>query len=84
MTILSICFFYHREQQCLVAINLKIDNFKPEYMGKMDFYLETLDRDVKKSHENPSVRMILCKILREKLNELYDIVEEESRNSQQD
>lgn len=53
--------FYHRELQCLVAIDLKIDDFKPEYTGKMDFYLEALDRDVKKSHENPSVGMILCK-----------------------
>lgn len=42
--------FYHRELQCLVAIDLKIDDFKPEYMGKMDFYLEALDRDVKKPH----------------------------------
>ncbi len=53
--------FYHRELQCLVAIDLKIDDFKPEYMGKMDFYLEALDRDIKKPHENPSVGMILCK-----------------------
>ncbi len=53
--------FYHRELQCLVVIDLKIDDFKPEYMGKMDFYLEALDRDVKKPHENPSVGMILCK-----------------------
>jgi len=36
--------FYHRELQCLVAIDLKIDDFKPEYMGKMEFYLEALDR----------------------------------------
>ncbi len=53
--------FYHRELQCLVAIDLKIDDFKPEYLGKMDFYLEALDRDVRKPHENPSVGMILCK-----------------------
>ena len=52
--------FYHRELQCLVVINLKIDDFKPEYMGKMDFYLEALDRDIKKPHENPSVGMIFC------------------------
>lgn len=53
--------FYHRGLQCLVAIDLKIDDFKPEYMGKMNFYLEALDRDVKKPHENPSVGIILCK-----------------------
>jgi len=53
--------FYHRELQCLVPIELKIDKFQPEYMGKMNFYLEALDRDVKKPHENPSVGIILCK-----------------------
>lgn len=53
--------FFHRELSCLVAIELKIDDFKPEYLGKMNFYLEALDRDVKKIHENPSVGIILCK-----------------------
>ena len=53
--------FYHRELQCLVAIDLKITDFKPEYMGKMDFYLEALDRNIKKEHEKPSVGIILCK-----------------------
>ena len=38
-----------------------IDDFKPEYLGKMEFYLEALDRDVKKPQENPSVGIILCK-----------------------
>lgn len=53
--------FFHRELQCLVAIDLKITDFKPEYLGKMEFYLEALDRDVKKPQENPSVGIILCK-----------------------
>lgn len=53
--------FYHRELQSLVAIELKIDDFKPEYLGKMNFYLEALDRDVKKPNENPSIGIILCK-----------------------
>ena len=53
--------FYHRELQCLVAIDLKITDFKPEYLGKMEFYLEALDREVKKEHEKPSVGIILCK-----------------------
>lgn len=53
--------FYHRELQCLVAIELKIGAFKPEYLGKMNFYLEALDRQLKKDHENPSVGIILCK-----------------------
>jgi predicted nuclease of restriction endonuclease-like (RecB) superfamily len=53
--------FFHRELQCLVAVELKIGSFKPEYLGKMEFYLEALDRKVKKNHENPSVGIILCK-----------------------
>ena len=53
--------FYHRELQCLVAIDLKITDFKPEYIGKIEFYLEALDRDIKKEHEKPSVGIILCK-----------------------
>jgi predicted nuclease of restriction endonuclease-like (RecB) superfamily len=53
--------FYHRELRCLVAFELKIDQFKPEYLGKLSFYLEALDRDVKKPHENPSIGIILCK-----------------------
>ncbi len=53
--------FYHRELRCLVAFELKVDDFKPEYLGKLNFYLEALDRDVKKTHENPSVGIILCK-----------------------
>ena len=53
--------FYHRSLQCLVVFELKIDDFKPEFLGKLNFYLEALDRDVKKSFENPSVGVILCK-----------------------
>lgn len=53
--------FYHRELKCLVAVELKIGAFKPEYLGKMEFYLEALDRKMRKSHENPSVGIILCK-----------------------
>ncbi len=52
---------FHRELQCLVAIELKTDDFKPEYLGKLNFYLEVLDNEIKKSHENPSVGIILCK-----------------------
>jgi len=52
--------FYHRGLQCLVAMELKISKFKPEYISKMDFYLETLDRQVKKENENPSVGLLLC------------------------
>jgi predicted nuclease of restriction endonuclease-like (RecB) superfamily len=53
--------FYHRGLQCLVAIDLKIDEFSPEYLGKMNFYLEALDNTQKLDHENPSVGLILCK-----------------------
>jgi predicted nuclease of restriction endonuclease-like (RecB) superfamily len=52
--------FYHRGLSCLVAFELKTTSFKPEYLGKMNFYLEALDRDHKKEHENPSVGVILC------------------------
>ena len=102
--------FFHRELQCLVAIELKIQEYKPEFMGKMDFYLETLDATIKKPHENPSVGIILCKskdadvvefslrrsispamiaeyetklidkkILRDKLNELFQLAEGNSK-----
>ena len=52
--------FFHRGLQCLVAFELKLGKFKPEYISKMDFYLEALDRQKKKENENPSVGMILC------------------------
>lgn len=52
--------FFHRGLQCLVAFELKIGKFKPEYISKMNFYLEALDRQKKKENENPSVGMILC------------------------
>ncbi|KAK2278679.1 PDDEXK nuclease domain-containing protein [Clostridioides difficile] len=52
--------FYHRGLSCLVAFELKIGEFKPEYVGKMNLYLEALDREVKKQAENPSVGVILC------------------------
>lgn len=53
--------FYHRGLQCLVAFELKTDKFKPEHLGKLNFYLEALDRDVKKENENPSIGVLLCK-----------------------
>ena len=52
--------FYHRALQCLVAIELKAVGFQPEFVGKMDMYLEALDRDVKRDNENPSIGIILC------------------------
>lgn len=53
--------FFHRELQSLIAFELKITDFKPEYLGKLNFYLEALDRDVRKPHENPSIGVLLCK-----------------------
>lgn len=53
--------FYHRLLRCLVAVELKIGKFKPEYIGKMQFYLSALDEKVKMSDENPSIGLILCK-----------------------
>lgn len=53
--------FYHRGLQCLVAFELKADKFKPEHLGQLNFYLEALDRDVKKPTENPSIGVLLCK-----------------------
>ena len=53
--------FYHRVLRCLVAVELKIGAFRPEYVGKMQFYLEALDRKIKLDNENPSVGLILCK-----------------------
>ena len=52
--------FYNRALSCLVAVELKIGKFKPEHIGQINFYLEALDRDVKKPNENPSVGVILC------------------------
>jgi len=53
--------FYHRGLQCLVAFELKADKFKPDHLGQLNFYLEALDRDVKKSNENLSIGVLLCK-----------------------
>jgi predicted nuclease of restriction endonuclease-like (RecB) superfamily len=52
--------FFHRGLNCLVAIELKVTAFEPEHLGKLNFYLEALDRDVKKPHENPAIGLLLC------------------------
>ena len=52
--------FFHRGLSCLVAIELKIGEFEPEHLGKLNFYLEALDRDIRKPHERPSIGMLLC------------------------
>ena len=52
--------FFHRGLNSLVAIELKVGRFEPEYLGKLNFYLEALDRDVKKPHERPAIGLLLC------------------------
>ena len=52
--------FFHRGLNCLVAIELKVGRFEPEYLGKLNFYLEALDRNVRKPHEKPSIGVLLC------------------------
>jgi predicted nuclease of restriction endonuclease-like (RecB) superfamily len=52
---------YHRVLRCLVALELKIGDFKPEFVGKMQFYLAALDAEMKEKHENPSIGIIVCK-----------------------
>lgn len=61
--------FFNRRLQCLVAFELKTGKFKPEYMGKMNFYLSALDEYVKQPHEQPSIGIILCK---EKKNKIVE------------
>lgn len=53
--------FFHRGLSALIAFELKIDKFTPKDMGQLNFYLEALDRDVKKPHENPSIGVLLCR-----------------------
>ena len=52
--------FFHRGLNCLVAFELKVGRFEPEYLGKLAFYLEALDRDVRKPHEQPAIGVLLC------------------------
>lgn len=52
---------YHRRLKCLVAVELKVGDFEPEFVGKMQFYLAALDDTVKMEDENPSIGIILCR-----------------------
>jgi predicted nuclease of restriction endonuclease-like (RecB) superfamily len=52
--------FFHRALTCLVAFELKVDRFKPADLGQLSFYVEALDRDVRKPHERPSIGVLLC------------------------
>jgi len=53
--------FYHRDLQCLIAFELKKGQFEPSHLGQLSFYLEALDRDRKRPHENPSIGVLLCR-----------------------
>jgi hypothetical protein len=53
--------FFHRRLQCLLCVELKIGQFKPEYVGKSLFYCAALDEQVKLPHENPSIGLVLCR-----------------------
>jgi hypothetical protein len=52
--------FFHRGLSCLVAFELKVRRFEPADLGQLSFYVEALDRDVKKAHERPSIGVLLC------------------------
>jgi predicted nuclease of restriction endonuclease-like (RecB) superfamily len=52
--------FFNRALNCLVGFELKIDEFQPAHLGQLEFYLEALDRDVRKPHEGPSIGVLLC------------------------
>jgi predicted nuclease of restriction endonuclease-like (RecB) superfamily len=52
--------FFNRALQCLVAFELKVEEFEPGHLGQLQFYLEALDRDVKKPHERPTIGVLLC------------------------
>ena len=53
--------FYHLKLHCYVAIELKVDDFKPEYVGKLQFYLAAIDDQVKTDIDAPSIGLILCR-----------------------
>lgn len=52
--------FFHRGLNCLCAIELKVGRFEPAHLGQLNFYLEALDRDVRKPHEAPAIGLLLC------------------------
>ena len=60
-TFMVVVLFYHRLLQCMVAIELKTDEFQPKDLGQLEFYLEALDQEERRSNENPSIGIILCK-----------------------
>lgn len=53
--------FYHTRLHCYVVVELKLDDFKPEYVGKLNFYLNAVDAEIKHKNDNPSIGLLLCK-----------------------
>jgi len=53
--------FYHVELRCYVIIDLKSGKFKPEFAGKLNFYLSAIDSQLRKTNDNPSIGILLCK-----------------------
>ena len=53
--------FYHLDLRCYVVIELKAGKFKPEYAGKLNFYLSAVDSQIKKPYYNPTIGILLCK-----------------------
>ena len=54
-------FLFHRRLRCLVAVELKVGEFQPEHIGKMQFYLAVLDDTTRLEGENPSIGILICK-----------------------
>ncbi len=52
---------FNRALNCMVALELKVTDFQPSHLGQLHFYLEALDRNIKKPHENPSIGILICK-----------------------
>lgn len=52
---------YNRRLNCLICVEIKTVEFQPEFLGKLEFYLEALDKNVKQPHENPSIGILICK-----------------------
>lgn len=53
--------FYHLELRCFVVVELKAGKFKPEYAGKLNFYLSAVDSQIKRQDDNPTIGILLCK-----------------------
>ena len=53
--------FYHLDLRCYIVVELKIDDFKPEYTGQLSFYITAVDEVLKKETDNPTIGLLLCK-----------------------